>query len=48
MSVAPANQDDDLKKKIPELNDRVIKHFKLNQGMRDAEFYLSSDGPVFG
>ena len=47
-SAVPAQIDNDLKARIIELNDKVIKHFKLNRGMTHAEFYLTKDGPVFG
>lgn len=47
-SAVPAPLDENLKNRILELNESVIKHFKLNRGMTHAEFYLTKSGPVFG
>jgi biotin carboxylase len=47
-SVVPAQLSEDLKKQVLELNDKVIRHFKLRRGMTHAEFYLTESGPVFG
>ncbi|MFT6270043.1 MAG: biotin carboxylase [Alphaproteobacteria bacterium] len=47
-SAVPAQLDESLKKSILDLNERVIKHFKLDAGMTHAEFYLTKNGPVFG
>ena len=47
-SAVPASLSEDLKEKVLELNDKVIKHFKLDRGVTHSEFYLTKDGPVFG
>lgn len=47
-SVVPAQLEDTLKKRIIELNDRVIEHFGVDRGMTHSEFYLNDNGPVFG
>lgn len=47
-SALPAQLDENVKKSILDLNEKVIKHFKLSAGMTHAEFYLTKKGPVFG
>ncbi|MFT6544182.1 MAG: biotin carboxylase, partial [Bacteriovoracaceae bacterium] len=47
-SAIPANIAPDLKSKLLELNDEIIRKFGVDRGMTHAEFYLTKDGPVFG
>ena len=47
-SVVPAELTEDLKSKIIEMNNKIVKGFGVDRGMTHAEFYLTKEGPVFG
>ncbi len=47
-NIVPATYDDELKEKIKELNEAVIKALKIKWGMTHLEFYETKEGLLFG
>lgn len=47
-SVVPASLDEALAAEIIRINDKVITAFNIERGLTHAEFYLTTEGPVFG
>lgn len=47
-NILPAGYSDEIKQRILDLNENVIKSLKISWGMTHLEFYLTSHGLLFG